>query len=169
MIEPRADATLIQIDHAANAAAEAFETYAAQSPEQIAKFLERIASGIEALGDLLLQTAAAESALSIDRLTGERGRTVNQLRMFAGMVRNGAWKDVRVDAAMPDRKPLRRPDLRRVLVPLGPVAVWAACNPSHTRQRIPSAQATGIRSPRALFRSMSRARSEPSTYSMAMK
>jgi NADP-dependent aldehyde dehydrogenase len=118
----------MRIDDAANAAAEAFDTYSALPPEKIAAFLERIAAGIEALGDPLLQTAALESSLPLDRLTGERGRTTNQLRMFADLVRNGAWKGVRVDEAMPDRKPLRRPDLRRMLIPLGPVAVWAASN-----------------------------------------
>ncbi len=128
MMNPRVDASLSQIDDAANAAAEAFDAYSALPPERIALFLERIATGIEALGDALLQIASLESALTLDRLTGERGRTTNQLRMFANLVREGAWKGARIDAPMPDRKPLRRPDLRRILIPLGPVAIWAASN-----------------------------------------
>ncbi len=110
------------------AAEDAFPTYSALPPEKIAQFLETIAAEILALGDPLLDFAGAETALSKDRLTGERARTVNQLRMFADVVRKGDWKDVRIDPAMPDRTPQRRPDLRRTLIPLGPVAVWAASN-----------------------------------------
>jgi NADP-dependent aldehyde dehydrogenase len=53
---------------------------------------------------------------------------MTQLRLFAEVARDGKWKDVRIDPAQPDRKPLRRPDLRRTLIPIGPVAVWAASN-----------------------------------------
>lgn len=116
------------IDQAVSSAVGAFDEYAALPPAKIAEFLEKIADEIVALGDPLIETAAAETALTTDRLTGERGRTVNQLRLFADVLRQGAWKDVRIDPAMPDRKPLRRPDLRRTLIPIGPVAVWAASN-----------------------------------------
>ena len=116
------------IDQAIANAEAAFETYAALPPAKIAEFLETIASEILALGDALIECASAETALTTDRLTGERGRTVNQLKLFAEVVRQGLWKDVRIDRALPDRKPLRRPDLRRTLVPIGPVAVWAASN-----------------------------------------
>jgi len=116
------------IDTAVAAAEAAFETYSELPPATIAGFLERIAEEILALGDGLIETARAETALTADRLNGERMRTVNQLRLFAEVVRSGEWKDVRIDPALPDRKPLRRPDLRRTLIPIGPVAVWAASN-----------------------------------------
>jgi alpha-ketoglutaric semialdehyde dehydrogenase len=116
------------IDHAVAAAESAFETYSELSPQKIAAFLERIAEEILALGDSLIATASEETGLTADRLTGERARTVNQLRLFAEVARDVKWKDVRIDPAMPDRKPLRRPDLRRTLIPIGPVAVWAASN-----------------------------------------
>ena len=116
------------IEKAVAAATAAFETYADGSPENIAELLTRIAEEITALGDVLISTAAAETALTADRLNGERTRTVNQLHLFADLVRKGGWKDVRIDPALPDRKPLRRPDLRRTLIPIGPVAVWAASN-----------------------------------------
>ena len=61
-------------------------------------------------------------------MTGERARTATQLRLFAELVRDGSWKGVRRDAALPDRQPARRPDLRRTLVPIGPVAIWPASN-----------------------------------------
>ena len=116
------------IDNALAAAETAFETYSELPPVMIAGFLERIADEIVALDDALIATAMAETALTTDRLSGERTRTVNQLRMFADVARKGEWKDVRVDSALPDRKPVRRPDLRRTLIPIGPVAVWAASN-----------------------------------------
>lgn len=116
------------IDRVVANAEAAFETYAALLPSTIASFLEKIADEIGFLGDTLIECASTETALTADRLTGERTRTVNQLRLFADVVKQGTWKDIRIDPALPDRKPLRRPDLRRTLIPLGPVAVWAASN-----------------------------------------
>jgi 2,5-dioxopentanoate dehydrogenase len=56
------------------------------------------------------------------------GRTANQLRLFAGVLEEGSWVQARIDPAMPDRKPLPRPDIRSMLRPLGPVAVFGASN-----------------------------------------
>ncbi len=116
------------IDQAVLAAEKALDFYSSLPPAKIAAFLEKIADEIVALGDVLIETAVAETSLTTERITGERGRTVNQLKLFADVARQGAWKDVRIDPAMPDRKPLRRPNLRRTLIPIGPVAVWAASN-----------------------------------------
>jgi alpha-ketoglutaric semialdehyde dehydrogenase len=102
--------------------------YCSPGPEVLATFLERIGDGIMAIGDRLISTCAEETALSVDRLVGERARTMNQLRMFAGLVREGSWIDARIDTALPDRKPVPKPDLRRMLLPLGPVAVFGASN-----------------------------------------
>src|ERR1700747_858916 len=93
-----------------------------------ATFLRRIAEHFEMLGDELIQVCHDESKLSIDRLRGERARTVNQLRMFANLIEEGSWVDARIDTAQPDRKPVPRPDVRRILEPLGPVGVFAASN-----------------------------------------
>ena len=116
------------IDQAVAAAESAFEVYSELSPQKVAAFLDRIAEEIAALGDALIAAASEETALTTDRLNGERTRTLNQLRLFADVARTGEWKDVRIDTALPDRKPVRRPDLRRTLIPIGPVAVWAASN-----------------------------------------
>ena len=72
--------------------------------------------------------AHAETALPTQRLAGERARTANQLRMFAALVREGSWVDARIDRALPARTPLPRPDIRRLLIPIGPVAVFGASN-----------------------------------------
>ncbi|MBF8726770.1 aldehyde dehydrogenase (NADP(+)) [Pseudomonas putida] len=106
----------------------AFDTYRETSLEQRATFLESIASQIEALGDVLVDRAVAESGLPRARIQGEVGRTCFQLRTFARTVRSGEWLDPRVDEALPDRHPLPRPDLRQRQIPLGPVAVFGASN-----------------------------------------
>ena len=102
--------------------------YRRPGPEVLAGFLERIGELIVAAGEKLILTCAEETALSVDRLVGERARTVNQLKMFAERVREGSWVDARIDTPLPDRKPIPRPDLRRMLMPLGPVAVFGASN-----------------------------------------
>ncbi|KRA63928.1 2,5-dioxovalerate dehydrogenase [Caulobacter sp. Root655] len=121
-------ATPADLDEACALAAAAFGPYRATSPEVRAAFLETVASKIEAIGDELIVRAMAETGLPRPRLEGERGRTVGQLRMFAGVLRDGGWLEARIDPAQPDRKPMARPDLRLRNVPLGPVAVFGASN-----------------------------------------
>lgn len=113
---------------AAELAAAAFDAYRETAPETRAAFLEAIASQIEALGDALIERAMAESALPRPRLEGERGRTCNQLRLFASVVRAGDAVGARLDSALPERKPLPRSDLRMRRIALGPVAVFGASN-----------------------------------------
>ena len=93
-----------------------------------ATFLRRIGEQIETLGDELIQVCHEESRLTVDRLRGERVRTINQLVMFADLIEEGSWVDARIDTAQPERKPIPKPDLRRMLIPLGPVAVFSASN-----------------------------------------
>lgn len=102
--------------------------YATRPLSERAAFLEAIADNIEGLGDELLDRAHLETGLPLARLTGERARTVGQLRLFAAEVREGGWLGLRVDSALPDRQPLPRSDLRSFNVPLGPVAVFGASN-----------------------------------------
>jgi NADP-dependent aldehyde dehydrogenase len=116
------------VERALHAAEEAFAIYRRTPAAERAAFLENIAEEILALGDDLLQRAHRETGLPLDRLTGERGRTVGQLRLFAEVVREGSWVDARIDPALPDRKPLPRVDLRRMLIPLGPVVVFGSSN-----------------------------------------
>jgi 2,5-dioxopentanoate dehydrogenase len=93
-----------------------------------ATFLRRIGEQIETLGDELIQVCHEESRLTVDRLRGERARTINQLVIFADLIEEGSWVDARIDTAQPERKPIPKPDLRRMLIPLGPVAVFSASN-----------------------------------------
>lgn len=109
-------------------AQEAFESYSTRTSSERALFLETIAEEILLLGEDLLQRAHQETGLPLDRLTGERARTTNQLKLFAQLIREGSWIDARIDTALPDRQPIPRPDLRRMLIPLGPVIVFGSSN-----------------------------------------
>ncbi|MCK2183013.1 aldehyde dehydrogenase (NADP(+)) [Halomonas getboli] len=116
------------VAHACELAWAAFDRYRDTTLEARASFLETIADEIEALGDALIERAVIESGLPQARIQGERGRTCNQLQLFAKTVRAGEWLDVRIDPAMPERQPLPRADLRQRHVALGPVAVFGASN-----------------------------------------
>ena len=116
------------VDAACAAAATAFAEYRSTTSEQRAQFLEAIAANIEAATDAIVERAVAESGLPRARLTGEVGRTTGQLRLFAGVLREGGWNGARIDPALPERTPLPRPDIRQRSIPLGPVAVFGASN-----------------------------------------
>jgi 2,5-dioxopentanoate dehydrogenase len=117
-----------EVDRAMSAAALAFADYRTRSGEERGRLLDKIAAEIEALGDALIERASAETGLPVARITGERARTCGQLRLFANLVREGSWVDARIDPAQPARQPLPRPDLRRMLIPLGPVVVFGSSN-----------------------------------------
>jgi NADP-dependent aldehyde dehydrogenase len=117
-----------EVERAAALAAEAFPSYAATDLETRARFLDAAADAILAIGDELIERAMAETGLPRARLEGERGRTVGQLKLFASVVRQGDFLDATIDPALPDRAPLPRPDLRRMNLPVGPVAVFGASN-----------------------------------------
>ncbi|MFI5726817.1 aldehyde dehydrogenase (NADP(+)) [Streptomyces cyaneofuscatus] len=119
---PHRDASTEQVAEAARLAASDSRAFRALPPERRAAFLDACAEEIEALGDALLELAARESGLPPARLTGERGRTCGQLRLFADLVRSGTALGARIDTG-PSGTDVR---LRRV--PLGPVAVFGASN-----------------------------------------
>lgn len=122
------DGTSDDINQAVALAEAAFDSYRHTTPEQRATFLDTVAERILGLGDVLIERLMAETGLPRPRLEGERGRTVNQLRLFARVVRKGDWLGVRVDHAQPERTPMPRSDLRFQYIPVGPVVVFGASN-----------------------------------------
>ncbi len=116
------------VDEACIATEAAFPAYAAMSADRRAEFLDRIADEIEARATAITLIGTQETGLPEARLQGERGRTTGQLRLFAAHIREGSHLDRRHDAALPDRAPLPRPDLRLIQRPVGPVAVFGASN-----------------------------------------
>jgi NADP-dependent aldehyde dehydrogenase len=120
-------ATASDLARACLLAEQAFDAYRNAPLEQRARFLETIAERIMDIGPLLIERAGQESGLPQARLEGERGRTCNQLRLFAKVVRDGHFLEATLDAALPQRTPAR-PDLRMRKIGLGPVAVFGASN-----------------------------------------
>ncbi|WP_159022622.1 aldehyde dehydrogenase (NADP(+)) [Formosa sp. L2A11] len=121
------EATSKEIDHAIVLATEAFKSFSKTSGKEKAKFLNTIADEILAL-DTLLETYSKESGLPKERAVGERARTIGQLRAFATLVEDGSWVDAAIDTAQPNREPVAKPDLRKMYIGLGPVAVFGASN-----------------------------------------
>ncbi len=117
-----------ETERALELAAAAFPAYSALSGTVRATFLRAIATEIEAVGDALAARGMLETGLPEARLRGETARTTGQLRMFASLIEEGSWVDARIEHAQPDRQPAPKPDLRSMLRPLGPVAVFCASN-----------------------------------------
>lgn len=114
------EATTAEVNEAVELAAGAFSEYSKKSGKEKAEFLEAIGDEIMALGDDLIQRCMQESGLTGGRLAGERGRTVNQLKLFADLVREGSWVDARIDTGKPDVRSMRKS--------LGPVGIFGASN-----------------------------------------
>ena len=122
------EASAEEIEEAVGLATKAFKEYRNISGKEKAKFLNAIADEILALDDELINTYCSESGLPEGRAMGERGRTVGQLRAFATHLEEGSWVEASIDTAQPDRTPLPKVDLRKMLVPLGPIVVFGASN-----------------------------------------
>ncbi|WP_232662896.1 aldehyde dehydrogenase (NADP(+)) [Pseudonocardia sp. TRM90224] len=122
------DTTSSELDAVLAAAAAAAEPLAAMRPAERAALLRAAADALDAAVDELVPLAMAESKLPQPRLTGEVARSSGQMRMFAAALEEGSILEVIIDSADKDAKPVPRPDLRRMLVPVGPVLVFAASN-----------------------------------------
>lgn len=120
--------TAAHVAAAAGAAERAFPVYGYRSRAERAAFLDAIADEIEARAEAITAIATQESGLPAARIEGERGRTTGQLRLFASHILAGTHLDRRIDAALPERKPLPRAEIRLIQRPLGPVAVFGASN-----------------------------------------
>jgi NADP-dependent aldehyde dehydrogenase len=118
----------LEVDLAVTLASRAFESYRNTSGKTRGAFLRSIAANIESLGEILVQRATRETALPVGRISSETARTCFQLRMFAALVEEGSWVDARIDLADPARQPLRKPDVRSMFRPVGPVIVFCASN-----------------------------------------
>ncbi|WP_242202627.1 aldehyde dehydrogenase (NADP(+)) [Aestuariivivens insulae] len=125
---PFFEATIDEVNEAVDLAWGVFKEYRKVSGTRRAEFLNAIADEILALDQELIDAYTTESGLPEGRAIGERGRTVFQLRSFADLVAKEDWRENTIDEAIPDRQPLPKEDLRRTLIPLGPVVVFAASN-----------------------------------------
>jgi len=122
------EATSDEINEAVILASEAFKEFKKISRKQKAKFLNSIADEILALDNKLIEVYCSESGLLEGRAIGERGRTIFQLQSFAKLVEEGSWVEAILESAAPERKPIPKPDIRKMNIPLGPIVVFGASN-----------------------------------------
>lgn len=121
-------ATPEEVDQAVELAEAAFPVYSTLPGKERAAFLRAIAEQLEAVAEDIAERGALETGLPDARLRGETARTTGQLRLFAALIEEGSWVGARIERAQPQRQPLPKPDLRAMLKPLGPVAVFCASN-----------------------------------------
>jgi 2,5-dioxopentanoate dehydrogenase len=121
------DATLEEVDEALQLSWKTFSVYKKKSLKERALFLRAIAKALEQCSAELIHIAHKETHLDDSRLKVELKRTIFQLTSYAGACEEGTWLDIRVDTADADRNP-PKPDLRKILMPLGPVVVFGASN-----------------------------------------
>lgn len=122
------DASNETINATLTQAQKAFETYRLMDGKRKAEFLKAIATAMDAKKESIVKNAMEETHLPEPRIAGEFGRTTGQLRMFATLLEEGSWVEARIDTAIPDRAPAPKPDLRKMMVPIGPVVVFGASN-----------------------------------------
>ncbi|QQR43487.1 aldehyde dehydrogenase (NADP(+)) [Myxococcus xanthus] len=128
-LEPRFHGARPQeVERACVLAEQAAPTLAALPSRQRAVFLEHVAEALLAAEADFLAVTPKETGLPPARIQGELGRAAGQFRQYARLLAEGSWVDARIDRALPERRPLPRPDLRSLLRPVGPVAVFGASN-----------------------------------------
>ncbi len=121
-------ATVDEVNRAVRLALAATQPWSNAPGKTRGKFFRAVASEIEHDADAIIERANLETALPVGRLKSEVARTCAQLRLFAEVLEEGSWVMARVDVGDPSRTPTPRPDIRSMLRPLGPVAVFGASN-----------------------------------------
>jgi 2,5-dioxopentanoate dehydrogenase len=121
------DATIGEIDDVMQKAWIAFHEYRQMPLKRRAEFMRMIGQELERLGDEVIHIAMEETNLTEARLRGERARTIFQLNSYGATCEEGSWLEARIDTADAGKTP-PKPDLRKMLLPLGPVVVFGASN-----------------------------------------
>ena len=117
------------IEEILGSAAAACDAWAQTGRDERARVLDAIAKHLDGAADELVGIARGETHLLERQLRGELQRTTFQLRLFGEVLREGSYLDARIDHSDPDwPMGAPRPDLRRILEPVGPVVVFAASN-----------------------------------------
>jgi NADP-dependent aldehyde dehydrogenase len=122
------ETTAAEVDDLLARAAAASRPWADRGAGARVVSLRAVADVLDGAADTLVPLAMEEAHLGSARLVGELGRTTFQLRLFAELLEEGSYLRATIDHPDPDWPPAPRPDLRRMLIPLGPVVVFAASN-----------------------------------------
>lgn len=121
------DFTSNEIEEVMQQSQAAFTMYQRMPLSKRAGFMRAIATELEKCGDHLIHTAMKETNLPEARLRGERARTILQLNQYADACEKAEWMEISIDTAIQDKNP-PKPDLRKMMVPLGSVVVFGASN-----------------------------------------
>ncbi len=130
-----------EIQKSVELAFQAFKKYKLVSSVEKSKFLNQIADELQLISNDIVNIYCSETGLTEARCLAELTRTINQLRSFSELLVDGDFQEVSIDTSIPNRVPVPKPDLRKMLMPLGPVAVFGASN-------FPLAYCFGCRMPR---------------------
>lgn len=122
-----AEATPAEVIDATRLAARAFDAWRSTAARGRARFLRQISTELEARREAIVGVADSETGLGTIRLNGELDRTRGQLNAFADVLENGSYVEAIISYADPRAVP-PTPDLRRMLVPIGPIAVFTPSN-----------------------------------------
>ena len=117
-----------EIQKATKLASDAFKIFKQVSAKKRSEFLIQISEELKLISTDIINIYCSETGLPETRCLGELGRTVNQLISFAELIKEGKYQEVSIDSPIPNRKPLPKPDLRKMLMPIGPVVVFGASN-----------------------------------------
>src|SRR3954470_10887102 len=123
-----AEATPDDVHAAVAAAGAAFAAPGLRDDARRFELLRAIAERLRGAEEEVVAVCTAETGLPEARVRSELERTWRQIEAFADLVEAGDYVDAIVDTAEPDARPIPRPDVRRMLVPIGPVAVFGASN-----------------------------------------
>src|SRR5690606_24331567 len=107
---------------------EAYLQYAQTTSKERDALLSQIKENMQEQQQELIETAMKETNLQEARLKSEFTRTLNQLQFFSDMLLEGSYLDISIDTAIPERMPAPKPDIRKMMLPLGPVVVFGAGN-----------------------------------------
>jgi acyl-CoA reductase-like NAD-dependent aldehyde dehydrogenase len=127
-VESYEEASPADVAAAVDAAERAFHDPALRDREARAALLRGAAARLRAAGDDVVAVAQSETGLPEARLRSELERTAGQLEAFAALLDAGDYVEAIIDTPDSDARPIPRPDVRRMLVPIGPVAVFGASN-----------------------------------------
>lgn len=121
------DATSEEINKAMTDAWQAFHQYRKMPLKKRADFMRAIGEELKNNEDELVQSAMKETNLPEARLKSELARTIFQLNQYATAAESGEWLEARINTAITDKKPPKQ-DIRKMLIPLGPVVVFGSSN-----------------------------------------
>ena len=120
--------TFSEVNDIIRKASDVFEAYKRIPIQKRILFLEKIAEELSLSGQPLISITNEETSLPQKRLEGERERTINQIRMFADLLKEGSWVNAIIDPARPGRLRMPKSDIRQMQIPLGVVGVFGASN-----------------------------------------